>query len=96
MNNFLNDLNQKMEEKKIKLNEFLGEDNIREIEKEGKTMKIMDIYKFVEKLRENGINLIDSLIISCIFNRYQINENSEDININALQNDLEQKQIILN
>ncbi len=96
MNNFLNDLNQKMEEKKIKLNEFLGEDNIREIEKEGKTMKIMDIYKFVEKLRENGINLIDSLIISCIFNRYQINENYEDININALQNDLEQKQIILN
>ena len=96
MNNFLNDLNQKMEEKKIKLNEFLGEDNIREIENEGKTTKIMDIYKFVEKLRENGINLIDSLIISCIFNRYQINENSEDININALQNDLEQKQIILN
>ena len=57
-------------------------------------MKIMDIYKFVESLKENGINLIDSLVISCIFNRYQINENSEDINISALQRDLEQKQIV--
>jgi hypothetical protein len=87
-------LNQKIEEKKIELNELLGEHNIREIEKDGKNMKIMDIYKFVETLKENGINLIDSLVISCIFNRYQINENSEDINISALQRDLEQKQIV--
>ena len=94
LNNFLNDLNQKIEEKKIELNELLGEHNIREIEKDGKNMKIMDIYKFVESLKENGINLIDSLVISCIFNRYQINENSEDINISALQRDLEQKQIV--
>ena len=94
LNNFLNDLNQKIEEKKIELNELLGEHNIREIEKDGKNMKIMDIYKFVETLKENGINLIDSLVISCIFNRYQINENSEDINISALQRDLEQKQIV--
>ena len=94
LNNFLNDLNQKIEEKKIELNELLGEHNIREIEKDGKNMKIMDIYKFVESLKENGINLIDSLVISCIFNRYQINENSEDINISTLQRDLEQKQIV--
>ena len=94
LNNFLKDLNQKIEEKKIELNELLGEHNIREIEKDGKNMKIMDIYKFVETLKENGINLIDSLVISCIFNRYQINENSEDINISALQRDLEQKQIV--
>ena len=93
LNNFLNDLNQKIEEKKIELNELLGEHNIREIEKDGKNMKIMDIYKFVESLKENGINLINSLVICCIYNRYQINEKSEDINISALQRDLEQKQI---
>ena len=40
LNNFLNDLNQKIEEKKIELNELLGEHNIREIEKDGKNLKI--------------------------------------------------------
>ena len=95
MNSFISELNQKMEEKNMELEEFLGEENIREIEKEGKSLKVMDIYKFVDKLRENGINIGDSLVISCIFNRYQIDENAEDINIIALQNDLEKKQIIL-
>ena len=55
----------------------------------------MNIYNFVEKLKENDINLNDNLIISCIFNRYQIKENSEDISINALKSDLVRKQIIL-
>ena len=95
MNKFLKELNEKMEEKKVDLEELLEEENIKEIEKDGKSLKVIDIYKFVEKLRENEINLGDSLVISCIFNRYQVNENSEDINIDALQNDLEKKQIIL-
>ena len=95
MNGFLRDLSQKIEEKNLELQDILGEENIREIEKNGKIIKIMDIYKFVEKLKENDINLGDSLVISCIFNRYQLNENSEDINIIALEQDLEKKQIIL-
>ena len=95
MNKFLKELNEKMEEKKMGLGDILEEENIKEIEKDGKSLKVMDIYKFVEKLRENDINLADSLVISCIFNRYQLNENSEDINIDALQIDLKKRQIIL-
>ena len=95
MNTFLLDLNKKMEEKNLDLEKMLGEENIKEIEKEGKSIKVIDIYKFVEKLKENDVNLNDNLVISCIFNRYQINENSENININILKNDLEKKQIIL-
>ena len=95
MNSFLRDLNQKMEEKKWELEELLEEKNIREIEKDGKSMKVIDIYKFMEKFKENEINIGDSLVISCIFNRYQVSENSEDINIDALKQDLEKKQVIL-
>ena len=95
MNKFLKELNEKMEEKKMGLGGILDEENIREIEKDGKSLKVIDIYKFVEKMRENEINLEDSLVISCIFNRYQVSENSEDINIDALLIDLEKRQIIL-
>ena len=95
MNKFLKELNEKMEEKKMGLGDILEEENIREIEKDGKSLKVIDIYKFVEKMRENGISLEDSLVISCIFNRYQVSENSEDINIDALLIDLEKRQIIL-
>jgi hypothetical protein len=95
MNAFIHDLNQKLEEKNEEIEEFLGEDNIKEIEKDGGNIKVMNIYNFVEKLKDNDINLNDNLIISCIFNRYQIKENSEDISINALKSDLARKQIIL-
>ena len=95
MNKFLKELNEKMEEKKMGLGDILEEENIKEIEKDGKSLKVIDIYKFVEKMRENGISLEDSLVISCIFNRYQVSENSEDINIDALLIDLEKRQIIL-
>ena len=95
MNGFLNELNQKLEEKNEELENFLGEENIKEIENDGKNIKVMDIYRFVEKLRENDINLTENLVISCIFNRYQVAEISEDINIIALKHDLEKKQVIL-
>ena len=95
MNGFLNELNQKLEEKNEELENFLGEKNIKEIENDGKNIKVMDIYRFVEKLRENDINLTENLVISCIFNRYQVAESSEDINIIALKHDLEKKQVIL-
>ena len=95
MNGFLNELNQKLEEKNEELENFLGEENIKEIENDGKNIKVMDIYRFVEKLRENDINLTENLVISCIFNRYQVAESSEDINIIALKHDLEKKQVIL-
>ena len=95
MNGFLNELSQKLEEKNEELENFLGEENIKEIENDGKNIKVMDIYRFVEKLRENDINLTENLVISCIFNRYQVAESSEDINIIALKHDLEKKQVIL-
>ena len=95
MNGFLNELNQKLEEKNEELENFLGEENIKEIENDGKNIKVMDIYRFVEKLRENDINLTENLVISCIFNRYQVAESSEDINIIALKHDMEKKQVIL-
>ena len=95
MNAFIRDLNKKLEEKKETLEEFLGEENIKEIEKDKKSIKVINIYNFVEKLRDNDINLNDNLIISCIFNRYQIRDSSEDISINALKSDLEKKQVIL-
>ena len=95
MNGFIRDLNKKLEEKNEELDEFLGEENIKEVEKDEKMIKAINIYNFVEKLRDNDINLNDNLIISCIFNRYQIRDNSEDISINALKSDLEKKQVIL-
>ena len=95
MNAFIRDLNKKLEEKNEELEEFLGEENIKEIEKDERTIKVINIYNFVEKLKDNDINLNDNLIISCIFNRYQIKDNSEDISINALKSDLEIKQVIL-
>ena len=95
MNTFLYNLNQKMEEKSLNLDELLGEENIKNIKKDGKNIKIMDIYKFVEILKEYEIDLNNSLVISCIFNRYQLNENTEDINIDALESDLIKKEIIL-
>ena len=95
MNAFIRDLNKKLEEKKETIEEFLGEENIKEIEKDKKSIKVINIYNFVEKLRDNDINLNDNLIISCIFNRYQIRDSSEDISINALKSDLEKKQVIL-
>ena len=95
MNAFIRDLNKKLEEKNETLDEFLGEENIKEIEKDEKNIKVINIYNFVEKLRDNDINLNDNLIISCIFNRYQIRDSSEDISIKALKSDLEKKQVIL-
>ena len=95
MNSFIHELNRKLEEKNEEIEVFLGEENIKEIEKDERNIKVMNIYNFVEKLKENDINLNDNLIISCIFNRYQIKENSEDISINALKSDLVRKQIIL-
>ena len=95
MNAFIRDLNKKLEEKNETLDEFLGEENIKEIEKDEKSIKVINIYNFVEKLRDNDINLNDNLIISCIFNRYQIRDSSEDISIKALKSDLEKKQVIL-
>ena len=90
INGFITDLNMFLIEKKMRIDELLGEDNINIMINEGKEIEVINIYKFIEIIREKGFKLNDNLIISCIFARYQINENLEDIDLSLLQNDLKQ------
>ena len=85
---FIEDLNKLLEEKKLELNSFIGDENINIMEKDGKEIEVINIYKFIEILKENGYAINDNLINSCIFAKYQIDENLEDIDINLINNDL--------
>ncbi len=96
INDFDRDLNKLLEEKKMKLNELLGEDNINIMMKEGKEIEVMNIYSFIDILREKGMKLEDNLIISCIFARYQMDENLEDIDLNLLEKDLKRVMVFNN
>ena len=90
INKFINDLNKLLEEKKLELNSLIGDENINIMEKNGKEIEVINIYKFIEILKENGYAINDNLINSCIFAKYQIDENLEDIDINLINNDLKQ------
>ena len=89
INKFTNDFNLFLREKKLTLNTLLGEENINIMVKDGKEIEVIDIYKFIYILNEKGFQLNDNFIISCIFAKYQINENLEVIDINLLNNDLQ-------
>ena len=89
---FINDLNKLLEKKQLELNSFIGDENINIMEKDGKEIEVINIYKFIEILKENGYVINDNLINSCIFAKYQIDENLEDIDINLINNDLKQMQ----
>ena len=88
INTFLKDLKNLLDKSNLKLDELLGDDNINIMMKEGKEIQVMNIYTFIHILREKGFQLNDNFIISCIFAKYQIEENLEEINLNLLENDL--------
>ena len=88
INKFINDFNTFLNEKNLLLNVFLGEENINIMIKNEKEIEVINIYKFVEILNQKGFQLNDNFIISCIFAKYQIDENLEDIDISLLENDL--------
>jgi CCR4-NOT transcription complex subunit 6 len=90
ISNFVKDFNKLLKEKNMRIEQLLGEDNINMIVKEGKEINLINIYTFIDKLREKGLQLNDNLVISCIFARYQLDENQEDIDLNLLENDLQQ------
>ena len=90
ISNFVKDFNKLLKEKNMRIDQLLGEDNINMIVKEGKEINLINIYTFIDKLREKGLQLNDNLVISCIFARYQLDENQEDIDLNLLENDLQQ------
>ena len=88
INKFINDFNTFLNEKKLVLNAFLGEDNINIMIKDEKEIEVINVYKFVDILNQKGFQLNDNFIISCIFAKYQIDENLEDIDLTSLENDL--------
>ena len=88
INTFLKDLKNLLDKSNLKLDELLGDDNINIMMKEGKEIQVMNIYTFIHILREKGLQLNDNFIISCVFAKYQIEENLEEINLNLLENDL--------
>jgi hypothetical protein len=94
ISNFVKDFNKLLKEKNMRIEQLLGEDNINMIVKEGKEINLINIYTFIDKLREKGLQLNDNLVISCIFARYQLDENLEDIDLNLLENDLQQINIV--
>ena len=85
---FIKKFNTFLIEKNETLNNLLGEDNINIMIKSGKEIEVINIYKFVDILNQKGFKLDDNFFISCIFAKYQVDENLEDININILNNDL--------
>ena len=88
INKFINDFNTFLNEKNLVLNAFLGEDNINIMIKDEKEIEVINVYKFVDILNQKGFQLNDNFIISCIFAKYQIDENLEDIDLTSLENDL--------
>ena len=85
---FLKNFKKFLTETNVTLSNLLGEENINIMIKDGKEIEVINIYKFVNILNEKGFNLDDNFILSCVFAKYQVDENLEDININILQDDL--------
>ena len=88
INKFLKDFNNFLKEKNNNLNDLLGEDKINIMIKSGKEIEVINIHKFLEIINSKGFNLEDNFVVSCIFAKYQIDENLEDINITLLEDDL--------
>ena len=85
---FLKNFKKFLTEINVTLSNLLGEENINIMIKDGKEIEVINIYKFVNILNEKGFNLDDNFVLSCVFAKYQVDENLEDININILDDDL--------
>lgn len=88
LNNFIIQLKKMLDEKKINLKQFIGESNIKYIKKDEKEIDVINVNKFSDLLKINEFKLEKVLNINFILSHYKIDDNSEDININILENDL--------
>ena len=77
---FLNDI-------KLKFKEFIGENNIEYIKKNDNEIPIININTFFELLKKNDFQ-VDNLTLSVIFSSYKVDENSYDININLIDEEI--------
>ena len=84
LDNFILKLKTFLNEKNIDLKKLIGENNIKKNEK---GMNFINIFIFGDLLKQYEFKL-DKKSISCILSNYKIDENSEDININLLEKDI--------
>jgi len=87
LDNFIKNFKEFLNEKKIKFQDFMGGDNIKYIKKDNNEIPIINIYVFYELLQKFGFQ-IDKLTISVILESYKIGEDSNDININLLNEEI--------
>ena len=77
VNSFIKRFNKFLNEKKINLKQFIGDNNVSSI----------NIYNFFNLLKQNKID-IDKLTISCLLEKYKKEEGSENIDVNSFEKDL--------
>ena len=91
INSFISQLKKVLNEKKLNIKKLIGESNIKYIKKGENEIPCLNIYYFLDLLKKNEFQFDeDEIFINCIFSHYKIDQNSEDINILLLENDLKQ------
>jgi hypothetical protein len=89
IDSFISQLKKVLNDKKMNIKKFIGETNIKYINKGGNEIPCLNIYYFLDLLKQNEFKFDgDDLFINCIFSHYKIDDNSKDINIVLLENDL--------
>ena len=85
---FISQFKKVLKDKKMNIKKFLGEADIKYIKKGENESPCLNIQYFLDLLKKNDIQFDDDLFINCIFSHYKNGENSEDINLVLLENDL--------
>ena len=85
--NFLKKLKEILNNKNISFKEFIGDKKNVAISN-NKVYSVINLYKFLALLKENGYDLKDNLIISCFYREFCINENSEDMDVDKMEEEL--------
>ena len=88
LDNFCTQFKAFLNDKGMNLKEFIGENNIKYIQKDENEISTININKFFELLELNKFHIDDNLNLNYILSCYKVDEKSEDININLLENDL--------
>ena len=88
LDNFCIQFKSFLNDKGMNLKEFIGENNIKYIQKDENEISTININKFFELLELNKFHIDDNLNLNYILSCYKVDEKSEDININLLENDL--------
>ena len=84
IDNFVEKLKSLLNEKQVSLKDLIGESNIQYIEKDENKIPVVNITKLSELFKENGFNEDEIANINC----FLYEENSEDINLNLIENKL--------